>query len=150
MCLLNTNGPWSNKVETGLYLEPLTFQAIGIIKILMWKGTPNLKCMGWSIVQLEVAQVDFSSETTERNTWQEARSHEPTDMCKAISPPCWKADGINMKTVYRISGIFCVDFIFAEFATTLKSPKIDIAKNKPYYTSSLRVLEIAKIGLGEY
>ena len=39
--------------------------------------------------------------------------------------------------------------IFAELATSLKSPKIDTAKNKPYYTSSLRVLEIAKIGLGE-
>ena len=39
--------------------------------------------------------------------------------------------------------------IFAEFATSLKSPKIDTAKNNPYYTSSLRVLEIAKIGLSE-
>ena len=39
--------------------------------------------------------------------------------------------------------------IFAEFATSLKSPKIDTAKYKPYYTSSLRVLEIAKIGLSE-
>ena len=36
--------------------------------------------------------------------------------------------------------------IFAEFATSLKSPKIDIAKNTPYYASPLRVLEIAKIG----
>ena len=50
---------------------------------------------------------------------------------------------------YRISGIFRVGLIFAEFATSLKSPKIDTAKNKPYYTSSLRVLEIAKIGLNE-
>ena len=50
---------------------------------------------------------------------------------------------------YRISGIFRVGLIFAEFATSLKSPKIDTAKNKPYYTSSLRVLEIAKIGLSE-
>ena len=32
---------------------------------------------------------------------------------------------------------------------SLKSPKIDIVKNKPYYTSSLRVLEITKIGLSE-
>ena len=40
-------------------------------------------------------------------------------------------------------------FIFAEFATFPKSPKIDIAKNKPYFTSSLRVLEIAKIGLSQ-
>ena len=47
--------------------------------------------------------------------------------------------------IYRISGIFCVGLIFAEFATSLKSPKIDTAKNKLYYTSSLRVLEIAKI-----
>ena len=50
---------------------------------------------------------------------------------------------------YRISGIFLVGLIFAEFATSLKSPKIDTAKNKPYYTSSLRVLEITKIGLSE-
>ena len=40
-------------------------------------------------------------------------------------------------------------FIFAEFATSLKSLKIDTAKNKPCDTSSLRVLEIAKIGLSE-
>ena len=39
--------------------------------------------------------------------------------------------------------------IFADFATFLKLPEIDTAKNKPYYTSSWRVLEIAKIGLGE-
>ena len=39
--------------------------------------------------------------------------------------------------------------IFAEFATSQKSPKIDTAKNKSYYTSSLRVIEIAKIGLSE-
>ena len=42
--------------------------------------------------------------------------------------------------------------IFAEFATSRKSRKIDTAKNKPYYTmytSSLIVLEIAKIGLSE-
>ena len=52
-------------------------------------------------------------------------------------------------TVYRISGFFRVGLIFAEFATSLKSPKIDTAKNKPYYKSSLRVLEIAKIGLSE-
>ena len=48
---------------------------------------------------------------------------------------------------YRISGIFHVGLIFAEFTTSLKVPNIDTAKNKPYYTSSLRVLEIAKIGL---
>ena len=39
---------------------------------------------------------------------------------------------------YRISGIFHVGLIFAEFATSLKFPKIDTVKNKPYYTSSLR------------
>ena len=39
--------------------------------------------------------------------------------------------------------------IFAEFVISLKSPKIDTAKNKPYYTSSLSVFEIAKIGLSE-
>ena len=54
-----------------------------------------------------------------------------------------------VKLVYRISGIFRDGLIFDEFATSLKSPKMDIAKNKPYYTSSLRVLEIAKIGLSE-
>ena len=50
---------------------------------------------------------------------------------------------------YRISGIFRVGSIFAEFATSSKSPKIDTAKNKPYYMSSLGVLEIAKIGRSE-
>ena len=50
---------------------------------------------------------------------------------------------------YRISGIFRLGLIFVEFATSLKLPKIDTAKNKPYYTSSLRVLEIAKIRLSE-
>ena len=48
-----------------------------------------------------------------------------------------------------ISGIFRVGLIFTEFATPLKLPKIDTAKNKPYNRSSLRVLEIAKEGLGE-
>ena len=58
---------------------------------------------------------------------------------------------IENKDHYRIiSGIFCVSLIFAEFATFLKSPKINTGKNKPYYTSSLRVLEIAKIELLEY
>ena len=36
-------------------------------------------------------------------------------------------------TQYCISGIFHVGLIFAEFATSLKSPKIDTAKNKPYF-----------------
>ena len=53
------------------------------------------------------------------------------------------------KVPYRISGIFRVGLIFAEFADSVKSPKIDTAKNKPYYTSSLRVLEIVKIDLSE-
>ena len=39
--------------------------------------------------------------------------------------------------------------IFAEFATSLKLPKIQTAINKPYYASSLRVIDIAKIGLSE-
>ena len=51
--------------------------------------------------------------------------------------------------MYQISGIFRVGLLFAEFVTSLKSPKIDTAKNKLYYTSSLRVLEIAKIWLRE-
>ena len=53
------------------------------------------------------------------------------------------------KSPYRISGIFNMGLIFAEFATSLKLPKIDTVKNKPYYMSSLRVLEIAKIELSE-
>ena len=48
-----------------------------------------------------------------------------------------------------MSGIFRVGLIFADFANSLKLPKIDTAKNKPYYTSSFRVLEIMKKGLGE-
>ena len=51
--------------------------------------------------------------------------------------------------MYRISGIFCVGLIFTEIETSLKSPKIDTVKNIPYHTSSLRVIEIAKIGLSE-
>ena len=47
-------------------------------------------------------------------------------------------------------GNFFVGLIFAEFASFLKSPNIDTGKNKPYYTSSLRVLEIAKIELSKY
>ena len=54
-----------------------------------------------------------------------------------------------LRILYRISGIFRVGLIFAEFATSLKSPKIDTAKNKLYFTSLLRVLELAKIWLGE-
>ena len=54
-----------------------------------------------------------------------------------------------MNQQYRISGIFRVGLIFAKFTTSLKSPKIDTAKNKPNHTFSLRVLEIAKIGLSE-
>ena len=40
---------------------------------------------------------------------------------------------------------FLVGFIFAEFMPSLKSPKIDTANDKPYCTSSLRVVEIVKI-----
>ena len=50
---------------------------------------------------------------------------------------------------YCISEIFRVGLIFAEFSTSLKSPKLDTAKNKSYNTSLFRVLEIAKIGLSE-
>ena len=53
----------------------------------------------------------------------------------------------NLHTPYI--GNFRVGLIFAQFATSLKSPKIDTAKNKPYCTSALRVLEIVKIGLNE-
>ena len=49
-------------------------------------------------------------------------------------------DALKHTINYRISGIFRVGLIFAEFATCLKSPNIDTAKNKPYYTSPLRVL----------
>ena len=52
-------------------------------------------------------------------------------------------------STYRISGNFRVGLIFAKFATSPEIAKKDTAKNKPYYTSSLRVLEIAKIGLSE-
>ena len=50
---------------------------------------------------------------------------------------------------YRILGIFRGGLIFAEFATSLKLPKYDAPKNKPY-CSALRVLEIAKIGHSEH
>ena len=51
---------------------------------------------------------------------------------------------------YRISGIFCVGLLFCRVSDLPKiDKKIDTAKIKPYSTSSLRVLEIAKIGLGE-
>ena len=42
-----------------------------------------------------------------------------------------------------------MSLILADFATSLKLPKINTEKNKPYYMSSLRVLEISKIGLSE-
>ena len=50
---------------------------------------------------------------------------------------------------YYTSIMFRVGLIFAEFATSLKSPNIYKAKNKPYLASSLRVLELEKIGLSE-
>ena len=43
-----------------------------------------------------------------------------------------------------------IGLIFTEFATSLKLPKIGTVKNKPYHTSSLRVLEILKTGLCKY
>ena len=46
-------------------------------------------------------------------------------------------------------GNFRVGLIFAEFATSLKSPKIDTAKNKLYNKSPLRTLQIAKKALSE-
>ena len=55
----------------------------------------------------------------------------------------------GIQCILNIQYIFCVCLIFAEFSTSLKSQNIDTAKNKPYYMSSLGVLEIAKIGLGE-
>ena len=58
---------------------------------------------------------------------------------------------IENKDHYRISEIFCVSLIFAEFVTFLKSPKIDTGtKINPIYTPLLRVLEMAKIELCEY
>ena len=56
---------------------------------------------------------------------------------------------VTSSYMYCISGIFRVGLILAEFAISLKSPKIGTVKNKPYYTSSMRVLEIATIGLSE-
>ena len=55
------------------------------------------------------------------------------------------------KTIYNTvyQEFYRVGLIFAEFTASLKSLKIDTAKNKPYYTSSLRVLVISKKGLGE-
>ena len=65
--------------------------------------------------------------------------------------PIFQHMGYNIPylATYRISGIFRVGLIFAEFATSLKSPNLDTAKNKPCYTSSMRVFEIAKLGLSE-
>ena len=60
-----------------------------------------------------------------------------------------RSDKRGILDIYRISGIFHVGLIFAEFATSLKLPKIDTAKNKPYFACSSIVLEIAKIGLSE-
>ena len=67
-----------------------------------------------------------------------------TNTAKKVSQP-----QNNRKMAYCISGIFRVSLIFTEFATFLKSPEFDTVKNKPYYISSLRVLEIAKMGLSE-
>ena len=70
---------------------------------------------------------------------------------------------VSFSARYHISGIFRLGLIFAEFVTSLKSPKLQrkinpticllfakiTAKNKPQYMSSLRVFEIAKIELIE-
>ena len=77
-----------------------------------------------------------------KKTWKESRQLKVNSTNHTI---CENVTSRN----YHISGIFRVGLMFAEFATSLKSPKIDTAKNKPYYTSSLRVLEIAKIELSE-
>ena len=83
------------------------------------------------------------------------RSHRRSPARFPSTPCCYDIISTHIVTKwnlfanYRISGIFRLGLIFAEFATSLKSPKIDTAKNKPYYTSSLRVLEIAKIELSE-
>ena len=61
----------------------------------------------------------------------------------------WSTRFTYIKITYCISGVFRVGLIFTEFVTTLKLPKTDTTKNKPDHTSSLRVLEIAKIGLCE-
>ena len=50
--------------------------------------------------------------------------------------------------LHRISGIR-MGLIFAEFMISLELPKTDTAKNKPFYTSLLRALEIEKIGLSD-
>ena len=86
--------------------------------------------------------------------WQEVRTQFPLkSLCfsgRSANKGGWYSDTIYIHVnMYRISGIFGVGLIFAEFAASLKSPKIDTAKIKPYYTSSLRILEIAKIGLSE-
>ena len=41
----------------------------------------------------------------------------------------------KLNTIYRI--YFAWVLIFAEFVISLKSPKIDTTKNKPYHTSLL-------------
>ena len=63
-----------------------------------------------------------------------------------VVTPC---SAVHSASDCRILGIFRVGFIFAEFMTSLKSPKIDTAKNKPYYTFSSGVFEIANIGPSE-
>ena len=72
--------------------------------------------------------------------WSIHSNHNGSDATHNTSP--WKM-------LYHISAIFRGGFIFPKFATSLKSGKIDTAKNKPYFMFSLRVFEIAKIRLGE-
>ena len=56
---------------------------------------------------------------------------------------------VTMVHVILYIGNFSLGFNFAEYATSIKSPKKYTVKNKPCYTSSLRVLDIVKIRLGE-
>ena len=65
--------------------------------------------------------------------------------------PCWNGASCARKFGFSLPyiGNFSLGFNFAEFGTSLKLPKIDTAKNKTYFTSSLIVLEIEKIGLSE-
>ena len=51
--------------------------------------------------------------------------------------------------MYRISGIFRVGLIFAEFATSSKSLKMHTVKIRHCYKSVLRALQIGKIGLSQ-
>ena len=80
-------------------------------------------------------------------THQQPMGHRQ-ELCVASSKLKLLLKGYGHKTtVYR--EFFMWVLFFAECVTSLILPKIDTAKNKPYYTSSLRALEIAKIELRE-